>query len=210
MGERTTVSQGDPSTPDGEIVAAVLEGDRERFAEIVRRYYRPLVRVAQSRIGRSEAAEDIVQESFLCALKSLHTYNSAYSFRTWLWTITLNQCRRHYAKNVKRQVTTDQNMDPSGAVEQVDDRYADPLTRVLSNERREQLEQLLADLSNVQADALRLRFFGHLKFQEIADTMKCSLSTAKHRVRSGLRQMSRAINGSDRGNPHNVETQNEL
>jgi RNA polymerase sigma-70 factor (ECF subfamily) len=42
----------------------------------------------------------------------------------------------------------------------------------------------------VQADALRLRFFGGLKFQEIADAMQCSLNTAKNRVRWGLMRMA--------------------
>ena len=41
-------------------------------------------------------------------------------------------------------------------------------------------------LPDVQADALRLRFFAGLKFHEIADTMSCSLSAAKNRVRTGL------------------------
>ena len=41
-----------------------------------------------------------------------------------------------------------------------------------------------------QADALRLRFFGGLKFQEIADVQACSLTSAKNRVRAGLLQMA--------------------
>ena len=57
-------------------------------------------------------------------------------------------------------------------------------------ERREILERLLLELSPVQADALRLRFFGGLKFQEIADTMQCSLCTAKNRGRWGLLRLS--------------------
>ena len=44
-----------------------------------------------------------------------------------------------------------------------------------------------------QADAIRLRFFGGLKFQEIADAMDCSLSTAKNRVRWGLTTISEKL-----------------
>ena len=54
----------------------------------------------------------------------------------------------------------------------------------------EELESLLARLPEAQADALRLRFFGELKFQEIADAMGCSLATAKNRVRWGLTTLS--------------------
>jgi RNA polymerase sigma-70 factor (ECF subfamily) len=45
----------------------------------------------------------------------------------------------------------------------------------------------------VQADALRLRFFGGLKFEEIAGAMQCSLSTAKNRVRWGLERMAELV-----------------
>jgi RNA polymerase sigma-70 factor (ECF subfamily) len=55
------------------------------------------------------------------------------------------------------------------------------------------LERMLSDLPLPQADALRLRFFGELKYQEIADTMRCSLSTAKNRVRDGLVRLSRQL-----------------
>src|SRR5687768_12655499 len=72
---------------DGMLISAVLAGEREQFAVLVRRYQRALVRAANSRLGRDDWADDVVQETFLCALKWLHTYDSQYSFRTWLWTI---------------------------------------------------------------------------------------------------------------------------
>ncbi len=60
------------------------------------------------------------------------------------------------------------------------------LSRLLLLERREQLAALLNDLPEPQGDALRLRFFGGLKFSEIADAMKSSVSGAKRRVQTGL------------------------
>jgi len=49
-----------------------------------------------------EVVEEAVQETFLCAHRWLATYDSRYSFRTWLWTILLNQCSRQ-AKREARQ-----------------------------------------------------------------------------------------------------------
>jgi RNA polymerase sigma-70 factor (ECF subfamily) len=65
-----------------------------------------------------------------------------------------------------------------------------PLERLLALEQADLLETSLAALPTVQADALRLRFFGGLKFEEIAETMNCSLGTAKNRVRWGLMRMA--------------------
>lgn len=55
-----------------------------------------------------------------------------------------------------------------------------PLAALLAKERTEQLELLLNDFPTCKPMHCVLRFFGGLKFQEIADAMPCSLNTAKH------------------------------
>ncbi|HVU87818.1 MAG TPA: RNA polymerase sigma factor [Pirellulales bacterium] len=172
-------------------------GDRAAFAEIVRRYQGALRRVAESRLGTVEAAEDVVQETFFAAYKSRHSYDERFGFRTWLWTILLNQCRRYAGRQARhaRTISIDRG-EPSESSQ----RRCEPtapadaaLAGLMAHERREVLERLLLRLSAVQADALRLRFFGGLKFQEIADTMQCSLCTAKNRVRWGLLKLSELV-----------------
>ena len=186
--------------PDGVVVAAVLAGDRDRFAELVGRYHGPLTRLAYSRLGRREWAEDVVQEALLNAFKSLHTYDSQYSFRTWLWTILLNQCHRHYRRQGRGAVVrnwTDQATGSEQHDAQPGHATDSPLDKLMATERSEQLNALLNQLPAGQADALRLRFFGGLKFREIADTMDCSLSTAKNRVRDGLTKMAVQLTTDD-------------
>ena len=73
-----------------------------------------------------------------------------------------------------------------------------PLAELVAQEQTARLEALLARLSPAQADALRLRFYGGLKFQEIADAMQCSLGTAKNRVRWGLLRLADLIRGGQR------------
>lgn len=68
---------------------------------------------------------------------------------------------------------------------------------LLEKERAELLEKSLERLPEPEADALRLRFFGDLKFQEIADTMQCSLGTAKNRVRKGLVRLARIVTDAE-------------
>lgn len=186
--------QPSPLQPsDGQIVAAVLAGDRDQFALMVDRYQGALLRAAQSRLGRADWAEDVVQEAFLCAVKFLHTYDSRHSFRTWLWTILLNQCHRHFQRR-QRQVDTvawGADVDQGEAAPASTD--TPPVAAAMAREQSQRLEQQLQQLPTVQADALRLRFFGGLKYQEIATTMSCSLSTAKNRVRWGLTRISQRL-----------------
>ena len=177
----------DDQPSDGMLIAATLTGDKEQFAQLVLRYETALFRVACSRLGRSDWAEDVVQETFLCAFKSLHSYDSRFSFRTWLWTILLNQCRRHYKQRSKGLFVRAWSEQTDRTEPSCPDT---PVERLAAKERAEQLSVMLDRLSEVQADALRLRFFGGLKYHEIADTMHCSLSTAKNRVRWGLSRMA--------------------
>jgi RNA polymerase sigma-70 factor (ECF subfamily) len=175
-------------------MSRVQRGETELFAELVARYQPALRRVARSRLGRSDWAEDVVQETFLAAFKSRATFDARFSFRTWLWTILLHQCHGHYQRRQRsvpveplteecRQEVSESGASAAGA----------PLSRLLAKERSEQLEFLLGQLTLVQADALRLRFFGELKFHEIADAMQCSLNTAKNRVRTGLERMAELL-----------------
>ena len=177
----------DAQSPDGLLIAAALADEREAFAHLVRRYQGPLFKAAISRLGRRQWAEEAVQETFLCAHRWLATYDSRYSFRTWLWTILLNQCSRLAKRESKHIVQTAAEALPR---ERLDPRPS-PLELLLAREASEQLNELLARLPEVQADALRLRFFGGLTFPEIAAAMQCSEPGAKNRVKSGLVTLSK-------------------
>jgi RNA polymerase sigma-70 factor (ECF subfamily) len=139
-----------------------------------------------------------VQETFLCALKWIHTYDSRFSFRTWLWTILLNQCHRHWKKHSRGvlvgswgELHTRHDLQGDWARRlQSDD---NPAGEAVSREESQRLDALLAQLPDVQADALRLRFFGELTFPEIAAAMNCSLSTSKNRVKWGLMKLAKAM-----------------
>jgi len=179
---------------DAQLMARVQRGETELFSELVARYEPALRRVARSRLGRADWAEDVVQEAFLSAYKSRTTFDPQYSFRTWLWTILLRHCHAHYHRRQRsvplEPLGSQTDRDVSAQHEQS---AVTPLAQLLAKERAEQLELLLAQLSLAQADALRLRFFGGLKFHEIADAMQCSLNTAKNRVRTGLERMAQLL-----------------
>jgi len=179
----------DVAPSDGVLIARVLDGERESFAALVMRYEGALLKLAKSRLGRRDWAEDAVQETFLCAYRWLGTYDSRYSFRTWLWTILLNQCNRHYHRR-SRQLAAGVRGELASAPEALLSQEASPPDSLLAKERAEQLGEQLATLPDEQADALRLRFFGGLKFAEIAEVQGCSLTSAKNRVRWGLTKLA--------------------
>ncbi len=184
----------DSHTPDAALVSAILAGSKEAFVVLVERYQQPLRAAARGRLGRDDWADDVVQETFLCLLKWLSTYDSRFSFRTWLWTVLLNQCTRYAQKQSRQPAKMLAGPDAAGERQSsagyLTSGEASPVDALLDSELRGNVHALLARLPQVQADALRLRFFAGLKFQEIAIAMDCSLTTAKTRVRLGLLQLS--------------------
>jgi RNA polymerase sigma-70 factor (ECF subfamily) len=181
---------------DHELICRVQRGQTDLFAMLFRRYQEQFLRVAEGRLGRRDWAEDVVQETFMAAFKSRMSFQTEGNLRSWLWTILLNQCHRHYQRRSRSPLVQcwsegNENSDPVEAniIDPLDREPAPPL-QLLASERKARLEKLLEELSPVQADALRLRFYAGLKFREIAEAMECSLATAKNRVRWGLLRLS--------------------
>lgn len=183
------------SLDDAQIMRLVQNGELEPFEELVRRYRAPLLRVAASKLGEAAGAEDVVQETFLAVFAACDTFNPSFSFRTWIWTILLNLCKRH----LKRRSQHPQPFFGHSELASHAGAAAEPahqetgLIRVLLKERDARLRDVLEKLPEVQSDALRLRFFGELKFQEIADAMGCSLVGAKMRVKNGLLKLAETL-----------------
>lgn len=178
---------------DEALMRRVRAGETACFAELVRRYRPALVRVARSRLGDPDRAEDAVQETLLAAYKGRGTFDASRSFRTWLWTILLNRCKRIWSDGRRLPATVEGAAASHGggpSIVDVPGREPSPLAQAVEREQTAALESLLARLSPAQADALRLRFYGQLKFHEIAAAMGCSLLTAKNRVKWGLLRLA--------------------
>ncbi len=84
----------DPTADSADaLVRRTLAGDKEAFAEIVRRHQRELWRLATRLVGDPTAAEGLVQQTLLNAYESLERYETGRDFPRWLRTILLNLAR---------------------------------------------------------------------------------------------------------------------
>jgi RNA polymerase sigma-70 factor, ECF subfamily len=180
------------SSDDSQLMRQVQAGDVRSFDLLVERYRPALLRVASGMLGDAALAEDVVQETFLAVFAARQTFDPAFHFRTWLWTILLNFCRRHGARKTRQPQqlirSSLANGERSGVPEIESPETA--LSGLLERERNEEVQRLLNRLPDVQADAIRLRFFAGLTYHEIAQSMGISLGGAKLRVRTGLEKLS--------------------
>ena len=78
-------------------------------------------------------------------------------------------------------------------MEQISSNELSAFDQLVSKEDHQHVRLLLDQLSDLQAEAVKLRFFGQMKFQEVADLLGCSLPAAKARVRQGLIHLTELI-----------------
>lgn len=174
--------------PDGADMREVQAGRLDRFSRLVARHQSGLYRYAQSILGSSSTAEDAVQETFLSAFKNRATYDPNRPFRGWLWTIHVNNCRRIARQNAGPLVAAGVQQFEALPCREM------PADHGLQQaEEQRLLQETMALLPEEQADAIRMRFFGNLSFEEIGEAMDCSAATAKSRVRYGLAKMAKHL-----------------
>src|SRR3984957_17061958 len=100
---------------DLDLVHATQNGDVSAFEQLVKRYDRKLLRIAQHVTHNLEDAQDVVQEAFLKAFQHLDQFREESKFSTWLIRITINQSfmklRKHGAV---RETSLDDNFGADG------------------------------------------------------------------------------------------------
>jgi len=79
---------------DAELIRRVAGGEEQAFAELMARYAPRIFGFAFRLCGQRQDAEDLVQDTFLSALRSLSQFQGRASFSTWLYTIAAHRCQR--------------------------------------------------------------------------------------------------------------------
>jgi len=160
----------------------VLSGDRQALADLVERYYAPLLAFLTRLTGQPQIAEDLVQESFIRMLK--YHGSAPLSFRPWAYRIAHNLARDHFrSSKVRREIASDLDEaledDPVGETQDAE-RIA------IQADNRAQVAALLQRLPAHQREVLVLRFYHDLPLEEIAEITGAPLGTVKSRLFHGL------------------------
>lgn len=136
-------------------------------------------------------AEDLLQETFLRVWRQRADYVEQGKERAYLFRIAdrlVIDNRRRQAIRKTSVIVTDSE----------DDGQEQPIEGVLRDERREQLDAAMKNLSPIQQRVLSLRYFGELPFEEIASVVGCPLGTALSHVHRGLEQLRKILAKSGR------------
>jgi RNA polymerase sigma-70 factor (ECF subfamily) len=178
---------------DRRLIAECLGGRRDAFGELVYRYQGRLYNAAARLVDHPEDAADVVQDAFLNAYQSLHTFKGESEFFTWLYRIAFNT-----AISFKRRKRATVSLDVAGAdaAREPDDpsEYVRPGATLERGEEEKQLHDALGRLSHEHRDVLVLKDIEGMKYEEIADILGVPVGTIRsrlHRARLELRELLR-------------------
>ena len=167
------------------LVSGILQGRTELFSELVGEFQKPIYNLALRMTGSPDDAADLTQEIFVRAWINLGRYDPQRKFFTWLYTLALNLIRNHLKKS-SRPFSHGAHpfYDLSLSSEEID-----PAVVLARKEEKGRIELLLLRLPANQREALLLRFFSELPYDEIAAILGISQSGVKMRVSRGLARL---------------------
>jgi RNA polymerase sigma-70 factor (ECF subfamily) len=160
-----------------ELITQAQHGDKLAFGELVRRHREGVVNVVYRMCGDAHLAEDAAQEAFIRAWQHLYRYRPRAPFRNWLYRIATN-----VARDVLRRERESVNVEtlPLTASEQGPE--AGPEATVEGRERGERVRQAVLALPPASREALILREYEGLSYQEIADVLDIPIGTVMSRL----------------------------
>ena len=184
--------------PDDKTLAAEAAAGRQRaFRELLQRYERPVFSLIYRMVRDRALAEDLSQETFIRAFRSIGKYNPGYKFSSWIFKIahnlTIDHLRRKRIDTISLQgsrhaLTEDAQARTQPVVESSDER---PDAYVENIELGSEIEAAIGRLRPHYRTATLLRHVEGYSYNEIAEIMDLPLGTVKtyiHRARLELKE----------------------
>lgn len=188
------------------IITRWQKGDQDAFDELYNLHAQSIYRLGWAMLQQTQAAEDVVQETFLRAHKARQRFDSTKaSFGTWLYQIALNYCRSHLRK--KRLLTIPWLRQTDEAPDLPDSRPG-PESSALRSEYRRMLWEAVQSLSEPLKEVVTLHYYMELPAVEIAVLLDCPEGTIYSRLHNARRRLAERLTAQGLSAPEILEAQN--
>jgi RNA polymerase sigma-70 factor (ECF subfamily) len=178
---------------DENLVRLAKKADTDAFGTLMLRYQNKIYRLARRMTETDEDAEDVLQEAFIKAFRSLSSFKGRSKFSTWLYRITVNLALMKLRRKKLDSVSLDEPVSTDEGVIQrdIEDSGLDPLEKLIETESQDVLGKAIAELPPAYRAVFVLRHVEGLSTEETARILKVSVPAVKsrlHRTRIVLRE----------------------
>ena len=171
---------------DEERMLDVAQGDLSAFEQLVRRHQASAFNAAFRLLGNADDAEDVAQEAFLRILRAAHRYQPTAAFRTYLYRIVTRLCRDHRRKASPSPLPNPE-AEPS--------RGPSPEARAVAGEEHRAVREALASVPVKQREAVVLRYYEGLSYDEIGDVIGASRKGVERLLARGRAALGTLLRG---------------
>ena len=173
---------------DEKLVSQTLSGDRDAFGVLVHKYQEMVYAYAFQKVRNEEDAQDITQEVFWRAYHGLYQLRHPHRFRSWLYTIMSNECKRRLVSVIKtrrRETALEDATDDALRIE--------PAHTAPTEGWRVDLEQALTELPDDNRIAVSMFYMGDHSLKEISEFLGVSVNTVKGKLYRARQQLGNAM-----------------
>ena len=174
---------------DARLVEAIVAGDRDAFRVLVERETPRVFRTCYRILGRVHDAEDLVQETFTLAYRSIGSYRGEGPIGGWLTRIATRQALRRLGQRREHEPIESDERGPLLVSP------TDPLADAISAERQRAVRRAVASLPEPYREVVALRFFGELSLAEVAASTGRPIGTVKTHLHRGLGRLRESLQG---------------
>jgi RNA polymerase sigma-70 factor (ECF subfamily) len=191
---------------DQQLVERAQRGDKHAYELLVAKYQRRLARLISRFVRDASEVEDVTQDAFIKAYRSLPTFRGESAFYTWLYRIGINTAKNHLLGLKRRPPTSTQfdsdeaeGFEDAGLLHEVNT----PENELMSKQVVAVVNSSLDELPDDLRTALTLREIEGLSYEEIADVMNCPIGTVRSRIfraREAIAEKLRPLLGTSENN----------
>ncbi|OKJ60402.1 siderophore-interacting protein [Streptomyces sp. CB02009] len=176
------------------VIARVRAGEPEAYAALVRAYTAVALRAAVA-CGAGAEAEDVVQQAFFKAYRSLGRFKEGSAFRPWLLRIVVNETRNTVRSAGRQRAVADREADLLGGEPRIPE-SADPAVAAVERERSRRLLDALDGLGEDHRQVVIHRYLLELDETETAEVLGWPRGTVKSRLSRALKKLGLVLGES--------------
>ena len=178
------------------LVRRVKKGDYLAFDLLVLKYQSRVIAISTKYVKDIQLAEDIAQESFFKAYKSIDSFREESAFYTWLYRITANTAINYLSSKKRKSelLEADVSNREGESIDIFDIPGGESPEDILNaNSLREDIFKNMSNLPEEIRTAVTLREFEGLSYEEIAEILGCPLGTVRSRIFRGRELLQQTI-----------------
>jgi len=186
----TKIMQSLKPRDDAELVSASLAGDRSAFEQVVSRYQRLICSLAYSATGSVPQSEDLAQETFVAAWKSLAQLREPAKLRSWLCGIVRHRISQALGRQSREPSHAAESLETAGEAPSPEPL---PSERAISRDEEAILWRSLERIPETYREPLVLFYREHKSIEHVAVALELSEDTVKQRLSRGRKLLQEEI-----------------